>query len=76
LKEIRDNTKAAPAARAACAIALLDRAWGKPTQTQEIYVNKRDVREWSNKELDTALVDALEREAQEKARDGKPDQVH
>jgi len=65
-----------PTSRMGAAKELLDRAWGKPAQTQNVNVTKRDVRELSPAELDQRIADLLAREAQEEAGDGKSDQVH
>jgi len=74
LVAIMRGGKSIPAqAQAGAAGQILDRGWGKPAQTQGINVNKHDVRQYTRAELDAALAEelALEREAQEKARDRK-----
>lgn len=42
LSEVCENKKAPPSARVQAAIALLDRAWGKPTQPIDANVNILD----------------------------------
>ena len=70
-----------PTARIGAARELLDRAWGKPAQTQNVNVIKRDIRQLTRAELEQAVaLDeqalAQERAAQEAGRSGKPNQVH
>ncbi len=51
LVKIMRDTKAPPAARGACAQALLDRGWGKAPQTTDVTVRHAAPRELSDHEL-------------------------
>ena len=51
LKRIASNTKAPPAAQVAAAVALLDRAWGRPHQALEVGIHRTSLDEMSDDEL-------------------------
>ena len=51
LRGIMENIKAPPAARIAAAIAILDRAFGRPHQMSEIVTVQKPVSEMSDEEL-------------------------
>lgn len=51
LKEIMENVEINPAARVSAAVALLDRGWGKPSQTVDMTVRRQIAKELSDDEL-------------------------
>lgn len=51
LKKVRDDDGAPPAARVKASEAILDRGWGKPTQTVEMEVTNRAPGELTRDEL-------------------------
>jgi isocitrate dehydrogenase len=56
LASIMNEKKANPAARVAAAQALLDRGWGKATQTIEATINNADASRVSDLELATIIA--------------------
>jgi hypothetical protein len=80
LANIMSSEEAPAAARVSAAQALLDRGWGKATQTIEATIDdKRDAADWSRAELVSFIHDATkgsERAAKANGRDREPDSVH
>ena len=71
LAGIMQQSEAAPAARVAAAQALLDRGWGKPTQTIEANV-KRSTSDLSDAELIAIAEDGSEGVASSEVSPSKP----
>jgi hypothetical protein len=51
LEEIMKDKQCPPAARAASAVALMDRGWGKPHQTSDVTVRQAVAKDLSDNEL-------------------------
>lgn len=58
LAKIAEHGKS-EAARVTASIALLDRGWGKPHQTADIYSGPRNVHEMSDRELMEAIAEQM-----------------
>ena len=80
LAGVMNQPDAPAAARVSAAQALLDRGWGKPTQTIEATIDdKRDAADWTREELVTFIHDATKGSAgaaKADGRGGKSDRVH
>jgi hypothetical protein len=51
LERIAGDPKAPPAAQVAAAVALLDRAWGRPSQAVDLIMNNKPIEEKTDREL-------------------------
>lgn len=80
LAGIMNKNDAPESARVAAAKELLDRGWGKATQTIEATIDdKRDAADWTRSELVSFIHDASKGSrgaATATGRDREPDQVH
>lgn len=80
LAGIMNKTDAPESARVAAARELLDRGWGKATQTIEATIDdKRDAADWTREELVSFIHDAgtgSSGAAKANGRGGKSDRVH
>ena len=65
LVEVCNTAVRHPSARVAAAIALLDRAYGKPAQTIAAEVPPRSIKHYTTEELEALLTKHLERAADE-----------
>ena len=80
LVAVRDNPEAPAAARVGAANALLDRGWGKPSQTISQNIDeKRSALDWTTDELVAFLNErSADREGTAETSEGEdgPDSVH
>ena len=70
LKRIASDTNAPPAAQVSAAIALLDRAWGRPAQSLDVGI-RRDFAELSDDELLAIAAGAGDVEEEPTSSNGK-----
>jgi hypothetical protein len=57
LERIAADLKAPPAAQVAAAVALLDRAWGRPSQAVDLNMQNKPIEERTDTELMAVVAD-------------------